>query len=267
MIKRYEKLQYLIDLQLLYNSKIHLDQLIQSLPEEKEADIKTFEAIEAKYQSEKDKHRKLLTDQHASESDVQLHESMLDKKQAQLHAVKTNKEYETTLHEIEMQKKMISDGEETILLLMDQVSGQEELLAKMKDDLAKKKALHDERLLDLEQKLEAAKTKLADVDPKIEKKETLGVPDTLALFHRLIANRGGRAVVEVVKGTCSACHASLIPNQVELIKSGQQIEKCEYCDRMLYFSDEALAQMEQDAWPVEDTKANSQAAKANKIGA
>ncbi|MBE7558596.1 hypothetical protein HS125_06510 [bacterium] len=238
MVIRYEKLQYQIDLQRLYDRKHELERLLASIPAEQQQLQEQFKAHTDNYHQQKEHHRQLLAEQHGAESDLSGYEAQLAKKQGQMHEVKTNKEYQTALHEIEVLKQKIAETEERILLAMERVTEQEARLAGLKKALDEEEALHKERLSFLEQKLAAARSELAHIDPDIAALEKTGSPDLLAAFHRLLRVRG-RAVVPVDERTCGGCHATLTPNKIELVKYGQQIEYCDNCQRVLYWPDEA----------------------------
>ncbi len=238
MVIRYEKLQYQIDLQRLYDKKVELERLLASVPEEQRKLEEQFKAHTDNYHQQKEHHRHVLQEQHGAESDLQGFEAQLNKKQGQLHDVKTNKEYQTSLHEIAVMKEKISETEERILVAMDKVAEQDKRLAEMKKALDREEALHNERLSFLAGRLASAQAELAEIDPRIAALEREGPGEILSAFHRLRKARG-RAVVPVEEKTCGGCHATLTMNKIELVKYGQQIEYCDTCQRILYWPDVA----------------------------
>lgn len=237
MIIRYEKLQYQIDLQRLYDRKRELERVLENNPAEQERLRQEWKAQEDDYHQQKEHHRQLLHEQHGAESDLQGYEANLEKKQKHLHEVKTNKEYQTALHEIEVLKAKISQSEDRIIQAMEKVAEQETRLGQMKVALQEKEALHKERLSLLEARLAEARQELARIDPEIARMEKAGTAEVLEPFHRLLKARG-RAVVPVQDKTCSGCHATLTLHKIEVVKYGQQIESCDTCQRILYWPDE-----------------------------
>jgi len=161
MVIRYEKLQYQIDLQRLYDRKQDLDRQLVSIPAEQDALREAHQQQEDHYQQQKEHHRAGLQEQHRAETDLANYESTLNKKHEQLHGVKTNKEYQTNLHEIEVLKQKISESEDRILTAMEQVNEETARLEATKAELDKEQALHEERLSFLQQRLEAARSELA----------------------------------------------------------------------------------------------------------
>ena len=240
MVIRYEKLQYQIDLQRLYDRKTELDRLLSTIPVEQDSLREQHQLHEDCYQQQKEHHRTVLQEQHGAESDLATYDTQLTKKNGQLHGVKTNKEYQTTLHEIEVLKQKVSEAEDRILSAMEQASEETARLAATKAELDKEQALHEERLSFLQQRLDEARDELATIDPQIVDLEAEGDPEMIDGFHRMQKARG-RVVVPIEEGTCGGCHASVTLSKREIVKYGQQIEYCESCQRILYWPDEESA--------------------------
>jgi predicted nucleic acid-binding Zn-ribbon protein len=59
-------------------------------------------------------------------------------------------------------------------------------------------------------------------------------PKHRARFLRLLESKQGRAVSEVVDGSCSLCHFSLRPHLQQRVRRGEEIIDCEHCYRILY---------------------------------
>jgi len=58
--------------------------------------------------------------------------------------------------------------------------------------------------------------------------------DTLAIYDRLLAEKGGLAVVRMEKGrNCGGCHIQFSSTQIDQFQHEQGIFRCEYCRRIL----------------------------------
>lgn len=58
--------------------------------------------------------------------------------------------------------------------------------------------------------------------------------DTVAAYEKLLAAKGGLAVVEIVQGrSCGGCHIEFSRTQVDRFQHTEGVFRCEYCRRML----------------------------------
>ena len=73
---------------------------------------------------------------------------------------------------------------------------------------------------------EQAKVIEADIQPKHR-----------ARFMRLLESKQGRAMSEVIEGSCSLCHFSLRPHLQQRVRRCEEIIDCEHCHRILYSSE------------------------------
>ncbi len=152
----------------------------------------------------------------------------------QLYSLKTNKEYQTMLQQIQDAQTDSSVIEDKILEVMVQGDGlkteieQEKIKVKEEESkfLARKKVVEDRiREIDgiLDQRGAGRKQILPDVDPKL-----------LAQYERILLNRDGLAIVTIKHETCGGCNMTTPPQVVNLIKMYDRIVMCETCNRILY---------------------------------
>lgn len=176
----------------------------------------------------------------AAEKDVEGLTSDSVKLERQLHDVKTNKEYQAILHEIEGIKAKRSDYETRILEFFDReetlaagvkgaekrVAGEEAKLKQGEEDLAREGAELDQRLHSMTVDRDAIKPR---------------VPQTLlSRYDRLLAARDGVAVAEIKKGACGACFKGLTPHALQEARRGDQIKVCESCGRILIMTETSV---------------------------
>ena len=207
----------------------------------KPEEIKAAEAVfEAKKASLAELDKKLLELQkQRKEKELELgsKEEATKKLQGQLYGLKTNKEYQTMLQQIQDAKADASVIEDKILELFDKadaikIEADREKL-KLKDDekvfLEEKKKVNDrikeidDRLAQLEVQRKQA---LQDVDPKI-----------LTQYERILASRDGLAIVIVKGNSCGGCNMFVPPQVINLIKMYAHIITCEMCNRILYIDE------------------------------
>jgi len=155
------------------------------------------------------------------------------KLERQLHDIKTNKEYQAFLHEIELLKNKRSEQETRILESFDReeklssavgaaerrLKEEEARLKEGDETLAREDAALDQRLHSLTQDREAVK-------PRVP-------PTLLTRYDRLLAAREGVAVAEVRKGACGACFKALTPHALQEARKRDQVQMCESCGRIM----------------------------------
>jgi len=155
------------------------------------------------------------------------------KLERQLADVKTNKEYQALLHEIELLKAKRSDYETRILESFEreealavavaaaerQVKAEEARMREGEEALARESAELDQALHSIAQDRDAVK-------PRVP-------AQLLSRYDRLLNARDGVAVAEVRKGACGACFKSLTPHAIQNARRGDQVQTCESCGRIM----------------------------------
>lgn len=231
------QLNCLIELQAIDSKIYSLNQEKQSKPEE----IKSLEAsFEAKKQQLADLEKKSLDFQkQKKEAELELSskEENVKKLQVQLFQLKTNKEYQTMLQQIEETKADGSVVEDKILEIMVQMD-------KVKADTDKEKsALKEEektfngqkekiqsRIKEIENGLNELDAKRKQIIPNIDQ-------NIFLQYERILNNRDGLAIVSVKNNSCQGCNMFVPPQVINLIKMYEHIITCETCNRILYTED------------------------------
>jgi predicted nucleic acid-binding Zn-ribbon protein len=158
----------------------------------------------------------------------------VDRSDARLPEIKTQKEYVAVLKEIDTAKVMMRD-------LQAQASALDEQLSLIGADRTEK----EEELAAL---TEAVTTKQAAVDTELaafstkvnkmtsQKEALLGqIPSGVRKrYQMLISRRAGVAVVEARKGACTGCNMQLPPQLYNSLFKLEKIQYCPLCNRLLY---------------------------------
>ncbi len=194
------------------------------------------QAKHAHEQAKKDLERVRL-DRRTQEKEIEVVQAESAKLERQLLDVKTNKEYQAMLHEIEALKSKRSDRETVVL---EHFEREEALVAQMKQ--AEQRISEEERRLKsgeaeleregaaLDQSIHSIKVDRDQVRPR--------VPATLlARYDRLAGTRDGIAVAEVRKGSCGACFKALTLQMVQEARRTDVVLHCESCGRILIWAE------------------------------
>jgi predicted nucleic acid-binding Zn-ribbon protein len=173
----------------------------------------------------------------AAEKDVEGLTADSVKLERQLHDVKTNKEYQAILHEIEGIKSKRSDYETRILESFEReeiltaavkaaerrVTGEEAKLKQGEEDLVREGAELDQRIHSMTVDRDAVRPRVPAA--------------LLTRYDRLQGARDGIAVAEIRKGACGACFKGLTPHALQEARRGDQIKTCEACGRILILTE------------------------------
>jgi len=160
------------------------------------------------------------------------------KAQGHLYQLKTNKEYQAKLNEIESIKADISVAEENLLKAMDSIDNEQKLLAEQKKVLAEheikfkeKESAINSKIKGFEAESQNLKTKREQYLPQIDVK-------TLKIYEKTLESRGGIAVVPIKDSCCGSCYLHLPHQKTNEIKMYTDLIFCENCVRILYLPDD-----------------------------
>ncbi len=151
--------------------------------------------------------------------------------------IKTNKEYQAHLKEIEAMEKGITDIEDEILLIMEDLDNslkiQKEKETNVAAELRKidafKKELQEE-VGKNEKELTALKAERAQLSAAID-------PDIYNLYMSLLASGNGTALARAQDEICLGCNMNIPPQLFVEIRKNEDIIQCHQCRRILYYSE------------------------------
>jgi len=232
-----EQLGLLIRLQDL-DSRIDLlrgkrERMPQTLEEAK----RPIEQSKADYEKFKSTFESLSRERRDKESELTAWEEKLEKLHHRTLEIKTNKEYQAHLAEIEAAKREKSNLEEALLILMDQldlikkdVDSKKRVVAEEEGRFETERQRLEAEMVTIEEELKQLEQESKSVSAKIEER-------LLKEYHQLRANRKGLGVVPVKAGTCQGCRLALPPQLFADVRKNEKIITCSQCSRILYWPD------------------------------
>ncbi len=192
-------------------------------------DYKTsLDEVKANYERS-DKKKKL------KEDELEEVQEKIKKFKAKSTEIKTNKEYEAHLKEIQTFEDNKYKIEEETISIMEAL----EILSKdlKKDEMRFKEA--EENFKQEERALEKKKNELYSRMEvyKIKRKEIVGKIDEKIYesYMNIIKSAGGVAVVQTNNEVCMGCYTNIPPQLYNDIKSTDKIFTCYNCNRYLYY--------------------------------
>jgi len=173
------------------------------------------------------------------ESDAGLIQSQIKSSEAKLRSVKTNREYQSLLKEIDELKKKYSAAEDEMIQCLDAVEIDRQELAAAREEFealqvqiaADRKQVEEEKAEGEEavSALQAEKERLAtEVDAKLMK-----------TFEFIRAKKGdGMAIVRVRDAVCLGCNVNIPPQLYNELQRGDSLKFCPNCQRIIYWREE-----------------------------
>jgi predicted nucleic acid-binding Zn-ribbon protein len=170
----------------------------------------------------------------SDESEVQMIESQIVKSQEKLGAVKTNKEYQSTLKEIDDLKTKTSQIEDRMLDILDQIESAEQLGRQDEADLAEVKIQVEEKQDQIrshsQQQRKILAGRLQERDAVLEHLDA----NTKAHYKRVKRQGGGIAIAAVIDAVCQVCRMNIPPQLFNELMRMDDMLMCPNCQRIIY---------------------------------
>jgi hypothetical protein len=164
-------------------------------------------------------------------------ESKIQKSNSKLDQIKSNKEYQAALKEIDELQSEKQRREDLSIELMEKIEASErnkaektsenkkltEAVKKERADLKKHEAELEKKFRSLLSKRE---TLCRDIDHTLLKR-----------YEQLLRRKGGLAVSAVMNGVCQCCHLAIPPQKFNELIKGEKMMSCPHCMRIIYWGD------------------------------
>jgi predicted nucleic acid-binding Zn-ribbon protein len=233
-----EQLKKLVDIQKLDFDIYALKRDLEEKPAKVDELKANFETKKATLKQLEEKLKSVQVDQKNFELDLKQKEDLIVKADQSLGLLKTNKEYQAKLYEIENFKADKSIIEEKLLLLFDDI---EEVRKKFDQEKAvvaqeEKKYLEQKKQVDdeiavIKDRVRVLESQRSQLLPGIH-------PDYLHRYDKILQNKDGLAIVPIKNQACGGCFMHVTEQLFNNIKMHDQIVYCDQCARMLYIEED-----------------------------
>lgn len=214
---------------------IEKERVLLSTPKKLKGMDDELKATQMKVEKEKEIIEELEKERKKKEKELEVDKDKIKKLEAKLHEVKTNKEYQASLKEIEAAKVANDKTEEDILVLMDKV-----------EEIKKDHSSSASHLKIREKEIETEKTKIEKeiqsmdkiiTQLKTERDNLLSVVNERSRSTYLVLRekRNGIAVSTAKNGVCLGCFMNIPPQLFIEVTKNRQLIQCPSCGRILYF--------------------------------
>lgn len=230
-----EQLKLLWELQ-----KIDLE--LKGIKEEKDRYPREIKKLDEKQKIEKERIQKerekvesLEKTRRQKEGHLNTEQEKIKRAEGRMSEVKTNKEYQALLSEIDTIKESNSRIEEEILQVMDEID-------ELKKDLSKREKEMGSTLEKIEGERKKLQEKTAQGEKawseRVERRELLSKQiesKLVKLYSTLKEKRQGVGVVSVKNETCQGCFLNVPPQMFIEVQKNNALVRCPHCNRILYW--------------------------------
>ncbi len=175
------------------------------------------------------------------ERELEAQETHIEKMKARVSEIKKNVEYQAHLFEIQVADKKKGEIEEQILLLMEEVEQQQKAVQEAKSRVVEAEAAFSKLKTELEALDGSLAEELRELEQKRKGVEASAEKSLLDRYNKLKSTRKDLAVAPIRGGICSGCRLQIEPQLVAEVKRAEKLLSCSYCQRILYWEEEASA--------------------------
>jgi len=219
-----------------------IDLGLKSIKEEKDRYPREMKRLDEKQrvekeriQKQKEKFESLEKTRRQKEGELSLEQEKIKKAEGRMSEVKTNKEYQAFLNEIDAIKEANSRMEEEILQVMDEVDNLKDELSKRERDVAATLEKVEAERKELQGKMAHDEKVWSD---QMERREVLSKKiesKLVKLYDTLKEKRQGVGVVGVKHETCQGCFVNVPPQLFIEVQKNNALVRCPHCNRILYW--------------------------------
>jgi len=210
---------------------------LQTAPKRLKEMDEELKQLKEKLEKEKVVFEELEKERKKKEKELEIDKDKIKKIESKLYEVKTNKEYQALLKEIEAAKTTNDKTEEDILTLMEKTE-------EMKKDYESSQAKLQKRGKEIEAERVSldAETKSMDKiigELKTQRDNLLSIlsNDLTSKYNTLKGKRSGIAVANVKNGVCMGCFMNIPPQLFIEVTKNRKLIQCPSCNRILYFAE------------------------------
>lgn len=230
-----EQIKHLIELQQIDSKILNINRLLDNIPlkiAEAESSGKQSEAIldSVRHKLDSLEKKKRTKERHLDDINEKI-----NKLKSRISEIKTNKEYQAHLKEIEAAERELNDAEDAILSIMEEM-----------DSVSRQLKTAESKVIEERKSVEAQKGKLEEEKLEMQKElsnymeKRSGIVNLLdselyTLYISLLETHNGIAVTEVRNEICQGCNMNIPPQLFVEIKKNEEIIHCPQCRRILYY--------------------------------
>lgn len=197
----------------------------------------TFHTSAEEVEGEKQRLEELIKAHRAKEDGLKKGVDSLKKTKERLLEVKTNKEYQAMLKEIDVIEKKNSEIEDEIILKLEEMDSARSGLNVKEKELETFRSNYENEKKELEREVGLIDSEISQLVHEQEGLRERIHAEILKKYDKIKNHSNGRAVVPVWKGVCEACHMNIPPQMYNELQRSDDIMQCPFCSRIIYWDD------------------------------
>jgi uncharacterized protein len=173
------------------------------------------------------------------DADLKENEGRIAKSEEKLRAVKTNKEYQSGLKEIEDLRKIGSRIEDDILVYMEKIESAKQAVGEHQSRMDRHAGLIREDKESVLQEAADARARMERLEAEAAELSSGIAPNALALYRRVKTKKAdGIAIVPVFATVCRGCNVNIPPQMYNELQRVDRLKNCPNCDRIIYWEEQ-----------------------------
>lgn len=232
------QLKLIIALQKIDSEIIRINNRKKILPEELARLDEAFHGFSADFEKDQKTLEELNKAHKEREEKLKQGIENLKKTKDRLHEVKTNKEYQAMLKEIESTASKNSTIEDDILIIMDKLDQVRKMVKVREKELDGHRHDYESKRQQIEQELAAMDAEISIyLEKSLMLKEQIA-SDLLKKYETIKNRSNGLAVAAAWKEICAGCHMNIPPQMYIELQKDVDIQYCPQCNRIIYWEDQ-----------------------------
>jgi len=231
-----EQIERLIDIQEKETEADQIQSELEHLPVEYEKKASLLKQFEGLVDEKEATLNELKKTYRSYDAEIESNQERIKKRDIQLRSVKTNKEYQAVLKDIEEIKKANSKLEDETIECLDRIDGAEkEMRLKQEEHVVHAEVLHQKKK-EMQKKIEEKQLLLNKL---LKQRDIIaeGIDAELLKEYYFIKSQArGTAIVEAKDSVCFGCHMNIPPQMYNELHRGNELRSCPHCHRMLYIT-------------------------------
>ncbi len=173
------------------------------------------------------------------ESDLQMHLDRVKKSEAKLSSVKTNKEYQSSLKEIDDLENINSKIEDDMIEFLDRIEEAENVLKAKTTEFSELETQMKTEKEIIQKEAEEGRHRLGNLDAEWETVTGDIEAEVLATYNQIKENQAYKiGIVAVKDAVCQGCHMNIPPQMYNELQRGDSLKRCPLCERIIYWKDQ-----------------------------
>ncbi|MEW6013810.1 MAG: C4-type zinc ribbon domain-containing protein [Candidatus Zixiibacteriota bacterium] len=226
-------LEMLLKLQVIDYDLGELERSKEYLPDMMENLRREIEEAEQQYQNAEKEIKEARVLQKSLELEIAGKQGELKKLQEQMMAIKTNKEYDALVGQIDNVKGTISEKETLLIETIERTEKLDSEIGELEKKAREIRERNSKELSTLQDKMDSVGSKIGIKEDERNNIAVRVPKRVMMVYERVRKVRGGTVVVPVRKRACGACYKALSPHRIQELKRNDQIIVCDNCGRLL----------------------------------